>query len=80
MGKLGWFTSKTLTATSPPREGEPAGTAKAWQQTEKLVDFQHYSQGKSLRKFIAGDRCKLQLKEFIDGERCQLHLKACGIG
>ena len=26
VGKLGWFMSKTKTATSPPREGEPAGT------------------------------------------------------
>ena len=26
VGNLGWFMSKTLTATSPPREGEPAGT------------------------------------------------------
>ena len=25
MGKLGWFMSKTSTATSPPREGEPVG-------------------------------------------------------
>ena len=28
MGKLGWFMSKTRTATSPPSEGEPAGTRK----------------------------------------------------
>ncbi|WP_419585540.1 hypothetical protein, partial [Thiolapillus sp.] len=28
MGKLGWFISKTSTATAPPREGEPAGTTK----------------------------------------------------
>ena len=28
MGKLGWFISKTWTATSPPCEGEPAGTQK----------------------------------------------------
>ena len=27
MGKLGWFMSGTQTLTSPPREGEPAGTA-----------------------------------------------------
>ena len=26
VGKLGWFMSKTYTATSPPREGEPVGT------------------------------------------------------
>ena len=26
VGKLGWFMSKTKTAASPPREGEPAGT------------------------------------------------------
>ena len=26
MGKLGWFMSRTQTLTSPPREGEPAGT------------------------------------------------------
>ena len=26
VGKLRWFMSKTLTATSPPREGEPVGT------------------------------------------------------
>ena len=26
VGKLSWFTSKTLIATSPPREGEPLGT------------------------------------------------------
>ena len=26
MGKLGWFMSKTSTATSPPHEGEPYGT------------------------------------------------------
>ena len=26
VGKLGWFMSKTQTATSPPREGEPAAT------------------------------------------------------
>ena len=25
-GKLSWFTSQTETVTSPPREGEPAGT------------------------------------------------------
>ena len=28
VGKLGWFISKTSTATAPPREGEPAGTTK----------------------------------------------------
>ena len=28
MGNLGWFMSKTQTATSPPREGEPAGTRR----------------------------------------------------
>ena len=28
VGKLGWFMSKTWTATSPPREGEPVGTTK----------------------------------------------------
>ena len=28
VGKLGWFVSKTSTAASPPREGEPAGTTK----------------------------------------------------
>ena len=28
MGKLDWFMSKT-SATSPPREGEPAGTPTA---------------------------------------------------
>ena len=27
VGKLGWFVSKTSTSTSPPREGEPAGTS-----------------------------------------------------
>ena len=27
MGKLGWFMSRTLNLTSPPREGEPAGTS-----------------------------------------------------
>ena len=27
-GKLGWFMSKTKTATSPPREREPVGTLK----------------------------------------------------
>ena len=26
MGKLGWLMLKTEVATSPPREGEPAGT------------------------------------------------------
>ena len=26
VGKLGWFISRTQTLTSPPREGEPAGT------------------------------------------------------
>ena len=26
MGKLGWLMSKTLIITSPPREGEAAGT------------------------------------------------------
>ena len=26
VGKLGWFMSRTQTLTSPPREGEPAGT------------------------------------------------------
>ena len=26
MGKPGWFMSRTQTLTSPPREGEPAGT------------------------------------------------------
>ena len=26
MDKLGWFMSKTKTATSPPREGDPAGS------------------------------------------------------
>ena len=31
VGKLGWFMSKTYTATSPPREGEPAGI-----QTESM--------------------------------------------
>ena len=28
VGKLGWFMSKTLTVTSPPREGEPVGTCE----------------------------------------------------
>ena len=28
VGKLGWFMSKAQTATSPPREGEPAGTGR----------------------------------------------------
>ena len=27
MGKLAWFMSRTLNLTSPPREGEPAGTS-----------------------------------------------------
>ena len=27
MGKLSWFMSLTETVTSPPREGEPTGTA-----------------------------------------------------
>ena len=26
VGKLGWFMSKTSTATSPPRQGDPEGT------------------------------------------------------
>ena len=26
MGKHGWFMSQAYTVTSPPREGEPAGT------------------------------------------------------
>ena len=28
VGKLGWFMSKAQTATSPPREGVPAGTGR----------------------------------------------------
>ena len=28
VGKLGWFKSKTQILTSPPREGEPAGTGE----------------------------------------------------
>ena len=28
VGKLGWFMSRTQTLTSPPREGEPAGTIR----------------------------------------------------
>ena len=32
VGKLGWFMSKTETATSPPREGDSAGTRQSDQR------------------------------------------------
>ena len=35
MGKLGWFVSRTQTFTSPPREGEPAGTAVEERERER---------------------------------------------
>ena len=40
VGKLGWFMSKTKTATSPSREGEPTGTG----QTKSVagVDIKSY--------------------------------------
>ena len=31
-GKVGWFMSKTYTASSPPHEGEPAGTVETKQK------------------------------------------------
>ena len=41
MGKLGWFMSRTQTLTSPPREGEPAGTVDHEYTT--IFDFCTYS-------------------------------------
>ena len=35
MGKLGWFVSRTQTFTSPPREGEPAGTTVEERERER---------------------------------------------
>ena len=37
MGKLGWFMSKTLTTTSPPREGEPVWTVTL-RETDRQTD------------------------------------------
>ena len=41
VGKLGWFMSRTQTLTSPPREGEPAGTVDHEYTT--IFDFCTYS-------------------------------------
>ena len=40
VGKLGWFMSRTQTFTSPPREGEPAGTKKK-KEKKKRTNWNH---------------------------------------
>ena len=47
VGRLGWFMSKTLIATSPPCEGEPV-----WTSTVK-TEFEILSINKHVRKGIA---------------------------
>ena len=43
MGKLGWFMSRTQTLTSPPREGEPAGTTMKTSAQWCRVDTSYFT-------------------------------------
>ena len=47
VGKLGWFMSKTQTLTSPPREGEPAGTEREREREREKASHNIFRSGMS---------------------------------